>query len=137
MNRSLRIPIPSGGAKELIDGRLDASYYPMTTGQNVVAALITARTGEFPRQRVGVNNPDYPLAVEIDRLVELHLKQFRTSFIKLLKGQTSKCEFHVLWPTFEVCLQLPDCDPCEIGSHNAAQATGCAADASTLKEGAR
>ena len=137
MNRSLRIPIPCGGANELIDGRLDASYYPMTTGENVVAALITARTGDFPRKRIMIDHPDYPLAVEIDRLVELHLEQFRTALLETLKGQTSKCEFHVIRPSLEISLHLPDCDPCEFGSHDAAQATGCAADASTVKEGAK
>jgi len=133
MNHSLRIPIPSGGAVEFIDGRMDASYYPQTTGQNVVAALITARTGEFPRQRIMINHPDYPLAVEIDRLVELHLEQFRTALLETLKGKTSKCEFHVIRPSLEISLQLPDCDPCEIGSHKAAQATGCEAEASIKK----
>ena len=133
MNRSLRIPIPCGGANELIDGRLDASYYPMTTGQNVVAALITARNGDFPRQRIMIDHPDYPLAVEIDRLVELHLEQFRTALLKTLKGETSKCELHVIRPTLQLCLELPDCDPCEFGSHDAAQAMGCAAVASTEK----
>jgi len=133
MNRSLRIPIPSGGAVEMIDGRMDASYYPQTTGQNVLAALITARTGDFPRPHVMVLHANDPLAVEIDRLVELHLEQFRTALLKTLKGETSKCELHVIRPTLQLCLQLPDCDPCEFGSHNWAQATGCAADASTEK----
>jgi hypothetical protein len=133
MNRSLRIPIPSGGAVEMIDGRMDASYYPQTTGQNVLAALITARTGEFPRQNVVLAHPDYPLAIKIDRLIELHLEQFRTALLEAIKCETSKCEFHVLRPTLQLCLQLPDCDPCEIGSHNWAQATESEAVASTEK----
>jgi hypothetical protein len=135
MNHSLRIPIPSGGAKELIDGSLDASYYPLTTGQNVVAALFAARNGDFPRKNVVVNDLNDALSIEIDRLVELHLEQFRTALLETMKGQTSKCELHVLRPTLELCLQLPDCDPCEIGSHKAAQATGCEAEAS-IKKGA-
>lgn len=117
MSRSLRIPIPSGGAVEMIDGRMDASYYPQTTGQNVLAALITARTGEFPRPHVVLAHPDYPLAINVDRLVELHLEQFRAALLEAIKGETSKCEFHVLRPTIELCLQLPDGDACEFVSH--------------------
>lgn len=134
MSRTLRIAIPSGGAVEMIDGRMDASYYPQTTGQNVVAALITARTGEFPRQRIMINHPDYPLAVEIDRLVELHLEEFRTALLETLKGKTSKCEFHVIRPSLEISFQLPDGDPCEIGSHKAPKATESEAGASMQKE---
>jgi len=133
MTHSLRIPIPSGGAVEMIDGRMDASYYPMTTGQNVLAALITARTGDFPRPHVVLAHPDYPLAINIDRLVELHLEQFRAALLEAIKCETSKCEFHVLRPTIELCLQLPDCDSGEIGFHNWAQATESEAVASTEK----
>jgi hypothetical protein len=101
----------------MIDGRMDASYYPQTTGQNVLAALITARTGEFPRPHVVLAHPDYPLAINVDRLVELHLEQFRAALLEAIKGETSKCEFHVLRPTIELCLQLPDGDACEFVSH--------------------
>jgi hypothetical protein len=117
MSRSLRIPIPSGGALEMIDGSMDASYYPLTTGQCVVAALIAARTGEFPRSHVMVNNANDSLAIKIDSLVELHLEEFRAALFEAIKGETSQCEFHLLRPTLELCLQLPDGDACEFVSH--------------------
>lgn len=132
MSRFIRIPIPNGGPVEEIDGRQDATYYPMTTGEGVVAALIATRIGEFPRPRVMVIHFNEPLAIKIDRLVELHLKQFRSALLEAIKGETSECEFHVLRPTLELRLQLPDGDSCKCSSH-LARVTKAESEASTDK----
>lgn len=104
--RELIIPIPKGGAVEMVDGRKDASYYPLSTGLGVVATLIAARNGQFPRPSVMVDHLNDSLAIEIDRLVELHLEQFRAALFKAIKSETSECEFHVLRPTLELRFQL-------------------------------
>ncbi len=133
MSRTLRIQIPSGGPVEEIEGRMDASYYPMTTGMGVVAALITARTGAFPRPGVMVLHEGATLAIEIDRLVELHLEQFRAALFEAIKSEATECELHVLRPTLELRLQLPNCDASESCAH-AAKATNSSREASTEKE---
>jgi hypothetical protein len=117
MSRSLRIAIPAGFTSEIVDGRLYATYFPLTTGEALTAALMTARTGDFPRRSVMDGDLNNALAVKIDSLVKLHLEEFRASLFEAIKGETSQCEFHVLRPTLELCLQLPDGDACEFVSH--------------------
>lgn len=117
MIRALRVPVFGGGASEEQDARLVASYYPMSAGQGTQAALLMARTGDFPRQSVMVGHANDALVIEIDRLVELHLEPFRAALLELMKRETSKCEMHVLRPTLELRFQLPDCNTPEIGAH--------------------
>ena len=128
MTRTLHIDAAGGCPVEEIGGARDASYYPMTPGQCALAALLTARTGRFPRQSVMVVHADDALVVEIDRLVKLHLDEFRAALLQAVKGEATECEFHVLRPTLELRFQLPDGDASAAGSHGAEDAGRSQAD---------